>query len=1492
MIAVLRRITIIAILFGIYLFIQTVQVGNISGINPRMLIVLGFAILASFTLGEILSLIKLPRVIGYLIIGMIFGPYSDLLFHTNILTVFNDRTLSDLTLVNGVTLSVIALTAGMELKIAGLKESIKSFSIVIVFKIIFIFLMIPAAIFSVSSFVPFLADVNWQTLLSVGLILSVISLGTSIELTLVVSNESEAKGRFIDLILGTTIVKDVVVILLLAIVLAVSGVLLNSGSAFSFSVLLELGKELILSLLFGALWGGIIILYLKYVNQELILFILAAVIFGSELSIILHLETLLAFVTAGFVVQNFSDCGSRIHHPLQKLSLPIFIVFFTVAGASINFLSVQQTLLLGTVLVVIRAIALYLSVRTAAAISNEIKSFKDFGWLGFWSIGGLMLGLGIVVAEKIPGLGTDIRNVITTLVAFNIFLGPILLKIAINKSKGKTEDVPKEESIPLFHETRKEKTPKLFQEPAFKDNRLNKSVFNIIFRINKFINDFDKNIIRYRSEQSVELIVHLIEKYTEEYQNIRKIILTPGITPQKMKIEILKSKRSLYEWFINLCDMRKNTEKNIMTLRPTINELFFSMVDLTDGLHNSLVVDLEDQWLEKNSTDNYKEKIYKYINRLKLRIGKIFKKDYRLTRTIHYRNIAKYFLVGESASELLETVNLVGVERLTTLRKVKNVFEDLIKYFDEFEEITITEKDNIGFTTILLDKQLEAHSQIVNELNIYLEEINRTNDEIGVRLRYALANPFNSMLESLYKAGTYKFNENKLRYSKVFAKSEAAKETALQTVSYWVNYYLGLIGLFEQEVYINKLKVQLNEVVNESLVNISTEINNNLRKVSSQLLENTTIFENSIEEIKKNKENNLALLLKTSQDEFIKILYKHLKELEIINKSRHLNRLLENLIDKFSKIANDLPENILLLEEDDLKLTNRLPSEHSLKSIQIRALSKSFLEKKLPREIGELNELLINHLTITRTELNNLSTIINFHINTALTEIQESDKDNVLVYELSSQLIQKLRYRIESLNQQIDRLEQNIDLKIIEKVDEIITIISKMISDSPISSVDLYLKKESKLSRINNFIVHYIDKLKNQIRKVRIITKRNYRTYFKSHIDILLENLNLKKPFATKFTVDNLFFDEIKLKNLPFIYRKLFDGTPLETIDFFFGKEKFIETITKAKTNFLNNKVSSLIIIGEPGSGKKSLLNNIRNTVLSDDEYLYHQFDKTVTKKNELLDQLSTLFGFKRQLSLDEIILFLNDKSRKKLIIIESINKLFMRAIGGFEALESFVYLVSMTNRNCFWITTINKHTWNYLNPNFELDTVFGFKIRPADFHLKDVSTIVLNRHNATGYGIEFVAEDIKRFKNKFVITKTFKEEQKLLSEKYFKKLEEYSEGNIISGMYYWLQSIRKVKENVIVVGIPKKMSLNYLSDFDSLELLTLSNILIHGWLTDFEHSEMFRITIEKSRDILNYLATFNLIYADQLQLYSNKYFPNKFAYRAIEKELIKRNIF
>jgi len=154
-----------------------------------------------------------------------------------------------------------------------------------------------------------------------------------------------------------------------------------------------------------------------------------------------------------------------------------------------------------------------------------------------------------------------------------------------------------------------------------------------------------------------------------------------------------------------------------------------------------------------------------------------------------------------------------------------------------------------------------------------------------------------------------------------------------------------------------------------------------------------------------------------------------------------------------------------------------------------------------------------------------------------------------------------------------------------------------------------------------------------------------------------------------------------------------------------------------------------------------------------------------------------------------------------------------------------------------------------------------------------------------------FKTDEISQLKNKFIKGATVEEEQKKASNQFFGKLEEFSEGNIISGMYYWLQSIKEVKDNTLIIEPTRKIQFALLDKLEDIYLLTLSEILVHETFTDIEHSLLFDLNVEVSREILGYLAALNILYIDQIEFMSNRYFLNKSIYKLIEKELIKRNM-
>ncbi|MFZ6032450.1 MAG: cation:proton antiporter [Melioribacter sp.] len=1494
MISVLRRIIVISILFSIFLFVETIQVESTGIINPKTLAVLGFLIIASFALGEIFALIKLPRVIGYLLIGIIFGPYSYFIFGSKLLQVFNNQVIQDISLVNNVTLALIALTAGLELKVNAIKSFLKSSLLILLFKTITIFILITGTVYLLSPFIPFLAGESWAPKLASGLLLSVIALGTSIELTLVVANESNAKGRFVDLILSTAILKDILVILLLAVVLTISASILSISTG-SESPFIALGKELLFSILFGGILGGAGLLYMKYINKELLLFLVAFVVFGSEIATMLHLEMLVTFVTAGFIIQNFSDFGEQIHKPLEKISLPIFITFFTIAGASLNLISVSEAIVIGIIIVAVRALAFYLSITLAAKTTREPVEITKFSWMGFISIGGLMLGLAIIISQKLPGLGNELKNLITSVVALNIFIGPVLFKIGIAKAKSysqadeaQTAELPKEEIEKVIKPA---KVKAKFREPDLRHDELNKSLYNILIKANNILTDFDKKFIQVRGEESLELLVSLTEKYSDEYQSLKKLLSDPAITHSKIRMEILRAKKNLSEWLISLCEERKKTEKRILNLEPLIKDLFYAFIDLTDGLKYEYLIDLEEEKYTPSPEDGTILKLRKFLLRSKLYINRFFNKEYKLKRRVKYRNLTKYYLVGESSHEILESVNLVGIERLTTLKILRTFYKQTNEELDQLLETALNEKDNVALPMLLVEKLDEIHQQMTSSITVYTNEINATVEEIGRRLFYAVANPFNKLIDALHIAGTHKFNERQYRFSKVFEKSEQAKELALQSIRYWTIYYAGIIGLFQKEAYIDKMKVDIDVTLAESLISVSEEINKDIRETNALLQKELKFFRQKLTDIDSlNNEELEQLFHEEKYSHFINVIERQLKILREVNEGKKIDFLFDHFIGRFKSIAAALPETIELLEEEDLVLEERIPKLQSLKAVPIRSIANTILHNKLSVDIGEINELMVNQFSLITEEVKNYLLIINFHFDTAIQELEKPEPDRQLAINLANSFYEKMSFRIDEVNKLIDRIETDINKRLTERVSASLESINNLIMKKSYGDIKAYLVKTEQKGKLLEAYNHIRDELNYFFRKYKVILKRNYDLYFKYVINDLLVKYNIIKIEVGDADSESL-FDKSKIEKLPFIYKKLFDGTPIETYNLFVGLDQVEKTIKYIIERHKRNEKSSLLIAGETGSGKSSLLNFIINNYLKPYSIVRYEFTNTVTAERELLGLLCRELGYNHTYSLNELVFLLNDKSNKRVIVLENLNELYLRKLSGYDALNALRYLINSTSENTLWICTSDKYSWEFIRDNFEYRHVFEREIIANDLHKKDLRTIIITRHNATGYNLVFKPSELYKFKSKFVKPKSLEDEQKELSSLYFDKLEKFAEGNIIAAMFFWLLSIEGIKDNKVFIKVPRKIESALLGKLEDIYLLSLFSIILHGTLTYDEHATLFNLPVSKSKEILDYLHTKNLIEKHEWSISSAHFFINRFFFKLIERELKKRNI-
>ncbi len=446
----MRRLFVVLILLLMMLGLDALR-----GDESVTLATIGFVVLAAFAIAELGGRMSLPKVTGYIVSGVVLGPYA-----ADVLT---KGVVAEMNMFSTLALGLIATTAGLELELKGLAKLTRTLAATIGLKIVLCALLVGGAIVGMGLGTNLLGLSNTAQVYGLAMLLAALAIGTSPAIALAVASESNAKGRLTELVLGAAVAKDVVVVVAFNIALA-TALALSAGGSLGADVLLHVAEEIGVSVVAGAILGGLLIAYLRFVKTEMLLFVTAMVLVVAEIAVYLKaehhiiLELLLVFIVAGMMVRNLTP---KLEHdlldPLKTVSLPVFIVFFTNAGAKIDLGATWSVLPAALVVCGARGVAYYASARAGGKVGREEPKIQRLAWLAYLPQAGValtllalalgrfdesMAGLDPEMAGLLEELASVVANLGIAVVAINLLVGPITLRIALRNAGeiGSTEE--------------------------------------------------------------------------------------------------------------------------------------------------------------------------------------------------------------------------------------------------------------------------------------------------------------------------------------------------------------------------------------------------------------------------------------------------------------------------------------------------------------------------------------------------------------------------------------------------------------------------------------------------------------------------------------------------------------------------------------------------------------------------------------------------------------------------------------------------------------------------------------------------------------------------------------------------------------------------------------------------------------------------------------------------------------------------------------------
>ncbi len=407
--------------------------------NMHTLLGLAVALMAGLLMSRVVKIFKLPAVTGYLIAGILIGPYCLGALEIPGLGFASHEAVKSNQLLCDLALGFIAFAIGNEFRVSQLKKIGKQASIVGVFQAVVAMLVVDAVLVAISFAAP---D---QISLSAAITLGAIATATAPAATLMVVRQYKAKGKLTDILLPVVAIDDAVGLVAFAVSFGIARAL-TSGAVSIISVLVEPLLEVVLSIALGIVMGFLFSAMEKYFksNSKRLTLSITFVMLTVALSMLkfrvggVHIgfSSLLVCMMLGTVFCNVCDFSEEIMQKTDKWTAPIFVLFFVLSGSELEFgiFSNITVVLIGVAYIVARSVGKYYGAGISARMSKCEPSVVKYLGITLLPQAGVALGMSATAETLDPVAGMIIRNITLFAVLVYELVGPMLTKIALTKS--------------------------------------------------------------------------------------------------------------------------------------------------------------------------------------------------------------------------------------------------------------------------------------------------------------------------------------------------------------------------------------------------------------------------------------------------------------------------------------------------------------------------------------------------------------------------------------------------------------------------------------------------------------------------------------------------------------------------------------------------------------------------------------------------------------------------------------------------------------------------------------------------------------------------------------------------------------------------------------------------------------------------------------------------------------------------------------------------
>ena len=1446
---------IVLLLFVLMLFLQAVHQPDEGLLNPVSMATFGFIILAAFTLGEILETVKLPHITAYLVTGILCGHHAHEVLHTPAwLSVLDEATIKDLSLFDNLAVALIALSAGGALSLPTLRKGAKLLSAILGLQFVVLLGLLGGLVWLVSGpidgfAIPFLVEQPTEVKIGAAVIMAVIGSAMSPAASIAIVHETNAKGPVTDTVLGVSVLNNVVVVVLFAVAMSVVGASLGaeaSEQGLAVELLVKIGGSVVLG---GALGIGVAA-YIRWVGQEFLI-ILAGLCFGvTWLAGQIGVDPLLSFLFAGFLVRNFTRAHGALKESVDRLSLPIYVVFFFLAGAHLDLHGLVESAAFAGLLFGARLFALYSGTAAGSVVAGGPQIFKRWGFLGFGAQAGIALAMATAISQ-LGDIGADLATMAVAGIALNEMFGPVLLKVTLGIA-GETQqddDPSMSEDYSLAEDATAEvqtRLPEWLPEPghthfdpwgpppAVTWRRLLEVSRDLEGELKELTRELRSSITAPRRRTAHQFLSELRREMLRYHRRLTSRACDPNTSVEDMRQALRESRRRLATSWENAVLDRAATV-DFKAEHDVLVELVRKIDKTVDAVPQACEVPIEAGLLLAGEEDSGGLRVRKALARAGATLG--LGHDLRV---VELRPIARYCLSGHAPLHLGELASLMALSERHLLARVRNIFEVLRRSERQMAASEDFRPEHWDRLLALLLEELEEEFQIAQR------EVDRLADETVRVAAAAMGRPQKQFKRMVAIAGTPSLGSRDYRFSRVYAARTQAMEDLGEGLHHARELTRASANGIAMELQLLRLRDLAEDAVDEHVDTLEHLVHGRVVVQLGRIVEALDKGIAQLDEVLEAPHDAPAMTraIEGCCDPILHVIDDALSVAEGMRGSLRTEAAVEPLRDALAAGVDQLADRFDVALHPPGLTGRRLPPAPRIEEIPFRELATGYLDAEVGRELSLILEELLEQVELIVRSAEELQRSLGFNVELAHTELgvvgdqaaRVPATTRTILRETLLATMQRFSTRLAQLNGQHAELGQRCRQRIQGAVFNQIEGFHDLLVGGRWDEVRRRLAR-GQLERRRHIITggaeslgelgHYLDDALK-----RAVGRETYGRVRR----------RLGLPDAQPATIGPSDFAAPRSSvELPVVFRRLFTDATLEAADLLEDREDELTRIRAVLSGHGEGSSRSVAILGAGQDTRGAAVN-------------------AVLRGLNVRVVRHTLTGYVEDLG--EIEQIAAKATGGLVVVLEGAHWLFAIEPGGFEPLRAFARHVVEDQGNNAFLLSIEKTVWGYADRVVSLSEVFPHTLRLRPLSPQALRDSILQRHAMSGYGLRFAAPpgNLGWWLREAVARGRSRDE--LYEDAYFEHLHEATGGVLSDALGLWMASVVEVdtRTDLIVVGDVPATPLASLRNLDDDTLLTLRQLARQGRIDVHLHARQFRKDEDKSRAELAMLGHLGLV--------------------------------